>query len=161
MSDNKWSDKRLHEIVSAALEKATDPVSWFNSAVSKRIEAERYSTQHIYNINVNDKFGEDVDHYLHMNYAEYNYHTEVVIIANATIKTHQYIHFIPDDIDPSLVKRIVEGRVAFQQIMTYSGTMLLAYAPEINTLFVRTLFDVIRTPDNPDDKFDIEAKLGL
>lgn len=137
------------------------PSSWYVQQELNLRPDNLYSTQYITNITVSSKFGHDIDAYLRKTYLEYNHRTEVVIIAGANRRNVQYTYFVADKDDQRLVDRVRHSRVEFQQIMTNSGTMLLAYAPEINTLFVRTLFDVIRTPDNPDDRMDIEARLGL
>lgn len=109
-----------------------------------------YSHSYIVDVPINqkvhDKWGSEMDKYLKMTYPMfYNEHTKVEIIANAQLRFMCFVW----------------GYVPFEHITSPTGSMLIAYVDRLNTLFVRTLFDVIRTPDNPDDIMDIEARLGL
>lgn len=140
------------------------PSSWYvQQAVRRNQEYSNFTPQHIHNITVNAKFGGEIDHYLHKTYPQYNHHTDVVIIADCRMRSLEYLISNHNNLHSPYVDHtnIKSGHIEFKHYNAHGSEMFMAYAPEINTLFVRTLFDVIRTPDNPDDKMDIEARLGL
>lgn len=115
------------------------------------------------NKTVFSKWGAAIDSYLRATYSDYNCNTEVVIIANASMRWIEYAPFrgVMPNIESALVADIKSGQVSFRRYVNYNSEMFIAYAPEIDTLFVRTLFDVKHTDIDPDDKMDIEARLGI
>lgn len=160
--DDKQESYRSEILTAFRIPKETFEGMVNSNYAALRESLDRHMTQHVCNISVSDKFGIDVDNYLNKTNPEYNNLTRVVIIADTDRQSMQYTYFESDKKDLSLVNRVKFKRIDFRRRnIPNSGTMIFAYAPEIDTLFVRTLFDVIPTPVDPNDKMDIEARLGL
>lgn len=113
------------------------------------------------NKTVFSKWGAAIDSYLRATYGDYNCNTEVVIIADSKVRIVQYAEFRGVKDNPELVADIKSGQVSFRRYTNYNSDMFISYAPEIDILYVRTLFDVTHTDVDPDNKFDIETRLGL
>lgn len=147
-----YTDEERLELISKAVERHSYKTQWESSLP-------KYHT--FCNRTVFVRFGEAVDTYLYATYNNYNPHTEVVIVADSKMRTVEYAKFRGVTTNPEWIANIKSGQVSFRRYTNYNSDMFIAYAPEIDTLFVRTLFDVTHTEVEPDDKMDIEARLGI